>query len=200
LRGTGSHDVTATSVRVPRERTIMPFFEPAKFDGPLFRLPFPTLLASFMSGFPLGVARRALDEFTALAQKKSRTIPPGPTMAEDAAIQVELARAEAAVRSARAFVIESIGAGWEAVSAGDEVSLSQRATIGLATLNAARTARTSVDSVFTMAGGGALYDSSPLQRCVRDLMAGTQHIIFSMNQWKTVGRVFLGLDPASFTL
>jgi indole-3-acetate monooxygenase len=38
--GTGSHDIAAASVRVPRERTIMPFFEPAQFDGPLYRVPF----------------------------------------------------------------------------------------------------------------------------------------------------------------
>jgi alkylation response protein AidB-like acyl-CoA dehydrogenase len=200
LRGTGSHDVTASSVRVPRDRTIMPFFEPAQFDGPLYRLPFPTLLASFVSGFPLGVARRALDEFAALANKKSRTLPPGPTMAEDAAVQVELARAEAAVRSARAFALESLGAAWDTVSAGDEVSLAQRATTVLAMLNGARAARAAVDSVFGMAGAGALFDSSPLQRCQRDLMAGTQHIILSMNQWETAGRVLLGLDPASYML
>jgi alkylation response protein AidB-like acyl-CoA dehydrogenase len=200
LRGTGSHDVTATAVRVPLERTIMPFFEPAKFDGPLYRLPFPTLVTTFISGFPLGVARRVLDEFTELANKKSRTLPPGPTMAEDAAIQLELARAEAAVRSARAFTIESIGAAWDAVCAGDDVSLSQRTATMLATLNAARAARASVDSVFGMAGAGALFDSNPLQRCARDLMAGTQHIALSMNQWKTAGRVLLGLDPASYLL
>jgi len=200
LRGTGSHDVTATSVRVPRERTIMPFFEPAQFEGPLYRLPFPTLLSSFMSGFLLGVARRALDEFVALANKKSRTLPPGPTMAEDPAVQVELARAEAGVRSARAFVIESVGTAWDTVCAGNELSVAQRATTVLATVNAARAGRASVDSVFGMAGGGALYDSSPMQRCARDLMAGTQHIILSMNQWKTIGRVLLGLDPASYTL
>ncbi len=200
LRGTGSHDVTATAVRVPRERTIMPFFETAKFDGPLYRFPFPTLLGAFMSGFPLGVARRALDEFAALATKKSRTLPPGPTMAEDPAVQVELARAEAAVRSARAFVLESFGDSWATVCAGREVTLSQRATTVLATLNAARAARASAELVFGMAGGGALFDSNPLQRCVRDLMAGTQHIILSMNQWKTAGRVLLGLEPATHTI
>jgi alkylation response protein AidB-like acyl-CoA dehydrogenase len=200
LRGTGSHDVSAAAVRVPRERTIMPFFEPARFDGPLYRLPFPTLLMVFASGFLLGVARRALDEFAVLANKKSRTLPPGPTMAEDPAIQLELARAEAAVQSARAFVVESFGAAWDAVCAGDELSLSQRATTLLATLNAARAGRAGVDSVFGMAGAGALFDSSPLQRCSRDLMAGTQHIILSMNQWKAVGRVVLGLDPATYTM
>jgi hypothetical protein len=70
----------------------MPFCEPAHFDGPLYLLLFPTFLSSFISGFPLGVARRALDEFAALASKKSRTVPPGPTMSEDAAVQMELAR------------------------------------------------------------------------------------------------------------
>ena len=139
-------------------------------------------------------------EFATLANKKSRTLPPGPTMADDPAVQVELARAEAAVRSARAFVLESFGDAWDTVCMGDELSLSQRANNVMATLHAARTARASVDSVFSMAGGGALYDTSPLQRCARDLMAGTQHIILSLNQWKAAGRVLLGLDPATYTL
>ena len=104
------------------------------------------------------------------------------------------------MRSARAFVLEAVGAAWDTVRAGDELSLDQRATTVLATLNAARAARAAVDSVFSMAGAGALFDSSPLQRCARDLMAGTQHIILSMNQWKAVGRVLLGNDPATYTL
>ena len=66
LRGTGSHDVSTQGVRVPAERTMMPFFEQARFDGPLYRLPFPTLIMSLFAGVPLGIARRALDEFAAL--------------------------------------------------------------------------------------------------------------------------------------
>jgi alkylation response protein AidB-like acyl-CoA dehydrogenase len=200
LRGTGSNDLTATGVQVPLERTCMPFYEPAQFEGPLYRLPFPTFLMTFIAGFPLGVARRALDEFTAIAARKSRSVPPGPTMAEDAAVQVELARAEAAVRSARAFIVESLGAAWATACAGDELSLVQRATTVLAILNAARTSRAVVDSVFGMAGAGALFDSSPLQRCARDLMAGTQHLMLGMSQWKAVGRVLSGLDPVSHML
>jgi alkylation response protein AidB-like acyl-CoA dehydrogenase len=200
LRGTGSHDVKASGVRVPRERTLMPFFEPPHFDGPLYRLPFATLLTSFLAAFPLGVARRALDEFTVLATKKSRAVPPGPMMAEDEAIQVELARAEALVASARAFVVESLGAAFATASAGDPVSLKQRSRALMAALNAARSARTATDTVFGLAGGGALYDSSPLQRCVRDLMAGTQHIFYNLGRWKTVGRVQFGIDPATFMI
>ena len=197
LRGTGSHDVSTQDVRVPVEHTMMPFFEPARFDGPLYRLPFPTLLMSFFAGVPIGIARRALDEFAALAAKKSRGGSPGPTMVEDPAVQVELARAEAAVRAARAFVIESVGAAWDTVVAGDELELASRATVTLATVNAARSARAAVDAIFGMAGASALFDDNPLQRCARDLMAANQHLALSLGQWKTVGRVLCGLDPAS---
>lgn len=197
LRGTGSHDVSAQGVRVPAERTMMPFFEPARFDGPLYRLPFATLLMSMFAGIPLGIARRALDEFTALAARKSRGMAGGAAMVEDAAIQVELARAEAAVRSARALVVESVGAAWETVLAGDELGVAARADVVLATVNAARSGRAAVDAVFGMAGASALFDDNPLQRCARDLMAATQHLALSLGQWKTVGRVLCGLDPES---
>jgi alkylation response protein AidB-like acyl-CoA dehydrogenase len=200
LRGTGSHDVTATAVRVPQERTAQPYFESAKFDGPLYRLPYAILLSAFMSPFPLGVARRALDEFATLAHKKSRTLPPGAPMAEDAAVQVELAHAEATLRSARSFLVEALGVCWNSVCAGDPVSLELQTTALLASLNGARAARNAVETVYGMSGAGAALDASPMQRCVRDLMVGTQHIAFSMTRWASAGRAILGLDPATFML
>jgi alkylation response protein AidB-like acyl-CoA dehydrogenase len=195
LRGTGSHDVGASSVRVPPERTIMPFFEPPKFDGALYRLPFPTILSAYMSGWILGVSRRALDEFTLLAATKSRAMPPGRVLAEDEVVEVELARAEGAVRSARSFVLDAIGSSWDTVCQGDDSSMQQRANVALSMINAARVGRAAVDTMFSMAGGGALHDGSPIQRCARDIAAGSQHIISGLGQWRTVGRVLLGLDP-----
>ncbi|HET7652040.1 MAG TPA: acyl-CoA dehydrogenase family protein [Acidimicrobiales bacterium] len=200
LRGTGSHDTTAAGVRVPIERTIAPFFEPAKFDGPLYRVPFASMLTTFLAAFPLGVARRALDEFAALSLTKARIAGPGAVMAEDEAVQVELARAEATVRSARAYVIDALGDAYDTAVAGGEVSMQQRAATLMATMHAARSARTATDSVFAMSGGGALYDSSPLQRCMRDLVAGTQHLFYNINRWKTIARVQLGMDPATFMI
>jgi alkylation response protein AidB-like acyl-CoA dehydrogenase len=198
LRGTGSHDVVARDVMIPAERTSMHFFEPARASGALYQLPLPTLASGLVVGFPLGVARRALDEFVTLAGRKSRMIPPGPPMAEDDSVQVELARAEALLRSARAFVFEAYGATFETVSRGDTVSDDQRLHTTLAFVNAGRAARTAVDIVFSMAGGGSLYDDSPIQRCARDLAAGTQHFLFSLARWKTAGRLVLGVDPKTF--
>jgi alkylation response protein AidB-like acyl-CoA dehydrogenase len=200
LRGTGSHDVVAQGVRVPLERTIVPFFEPARIDRPLYRLPFAVLVSSFITAFPLGVARRALDEFTALAAKKSRSVPPGPTMADDEAVQVELARAESSVRAARAYVREALHNAYATVCAGDDVTMAQRNDVLMAGLNAGRAARAATDAVFAMAGGGALYDASPLQRCQRDLLAGTQHLFFSLGRWKAPARIQLGMDPGTFMI
>lgn len=196
LRGTGSHDVVARDIVIPMEHTIAPLTEPARIGGPLFRLPFTTMLCAFMAGFPLGVARRAIDEFVELAGTKGRTIgAPGGTMADDESIQVEVARADAAVRSARAYVLDTIGTALDVVAGGDELPMSVRAQATLATLSGARVARQVVDAICALAGGGALYDSSPLQRCARDAAAGTAHIFLSHGRWKEVGKVLLGKDP-----
>jgi alkylation response protein AidB-like acyl-CoA dehydrogenase len=78
--------------------------------------------------------------------------------------------------------------------------MQQRATTLMSALHAARSARTVADTVFGLAGGGALYDASPLQRCVRDLTAGTQHLYYNISRWKTVARIQLGMDPATFLI
>jgi alkylation response protein AidB-like acyl-CoA dehydrogenase len=71
-----------------------------------------------LAGVPLGIARRALDEFTAFAPAKFRPPGPGP-IAEDGDVQLVLTRAEGRLRSARAFVFEALGQLWDTACAGD---------------------------------------------------------------------------------
>jgi alkylation response protein AidB-like acyl-CoA dehydrogenase len=65
----------------------------------------------------------------------------------------------------------------------------------MATLHAARTARAVIGNVYSLAGGGAIYDGNPLQRCARDIGAGTQHLFLGFGHWRTAGRVLFGLEP-----
>ena len=81
-------------------RNAAPFFEPARHDGPLWKIPLVTLATMFLAAVPLGIARRAREEFTALAVRKSRG-PAGHSIGHDAAAQVELTRAEAMLAAAR---------------------------------------------------------------------------------------------------
>ncbi|MCV7408144.1 hypothetical protein AWC05_08485 [Mycobacterium florentinum] len=178
LRATGSNEVAARGVKVAEEHTISPFFQAARHDGPLWRIPFFTLAGIGMVGVPLGIARRALDEFADFATTKLRVMASEP-LAKDPAAQVEFAGAEAGLRSARAFVLDEANALWETACAGDPPSLQQRAGFRLAAQQAMRASRHAVDTAFGLTGAGAVHASHPLQRCFRDLHTLGQHAYFS---------------------
>jgi alkylation response protein AidB-like acyl-CoA dehydrogenase len=190
LRGTASHDVAVSGALIPEERTSNPIFRPAPHDGPIFRWPFFSALASLMAAFPLGVARRALDEFATVATTKSRGS--GATLADTDAVSLAMARCEAQLRSARAFAVNALGDGWEQALAGDALSTDKRVAIRIAALHAMRSGVEVVNTVFALAGGGALYETSPLQRCWRDIHAGSHHLFFSDDHTARAGRVLLG--------
>ncbi|GBG36816.1 acyl-CoA dehydrogenase family protein [Mycobacterium montefiorense] len=192
LRATGSNDVVARGLKVPEEHTISPFFQPARQDGPLWRIPFFTLVGIGMVGAPLGIARRALDEFAGLAPTKTRagTVQ---LLAEDSAVQVEFARAEAGLASARAFVLDEANALTETACAGDPPSLQQRARFQLAAQQAMRAARQAVDTTFDLTGGSAVRAGHPLQRCFRDLHTASQHVYFSPSALKRYANTRFGI-------
>lgn len=198
LKGTGSHDISVAGIRVAEERTAAPLFEPARHDGPLYRMTFWSLLM-MMAGIPLGIARRALDEFRALAGRKSRALD-GASLAADAAIQVDVAYAEAAVQAARAFAFDAFEEAWQTLQAGRENTLAERTRMTMAVVQAIRLCTGAVDSVFHLAGGSALYETSPLQRCFRDIHAAGQHTAFSHETWKRVGKSLLGIEQPTFMI
>ncbi|MGD1240797.1 acyl-CoA dehydrogenase family protein [Mycobacterium seoulense] len=178
LRATGSNDVVGRDLDIAEEHTISPFFRSARHDGPLWRLPFFTLVGVGLVGVPLGIARRALDEFAELAVTKTRAGTFEPVAADPAA-QVEFARAEAGLKSARAFVLDEAGALWETARAGDPPSLVQRAGFQLAAQQAMRAALQAVDAAFNLTGASAVHAGHPLQRCFRDIHTVSQHVYFS---------------------
>jgi alkylation response protein AidB-like acyl-CoA dehydrogenase len=139
LRGTGSHHLSLSAASVPREHLAAPLLDPARHDGPLWRLPGFTLATIMMTGFPLGVARRALDEVTALAVRKTRG-DGTRTIAHDGHAQAVLASAEGSLRAARSFVFETIGDLWATACAGDVPSVDQRGRMLLASTQAMRAA------------------------------------------------------------
>lgn len=178
LRATGSNDIVARGLRVAEEHTISPFFQSARHDGPLWRLAFFTLVGVALVGVPLGIARRALDEYTDLATTQTRAGTFEP-LAEDPAAQVDFATAEASLRSARAFVLDEASSLWDTACAGDQPSVEQRAGLQLAAQQAMRAARQVVDTTFDLTGARAVHASHPLQRCFRDLHTAGQHVYFS---------------------
>ncbi|MNF17787.1 hypothetical protein D3C80_2214960 [compost metagenome] len=56
------------------------------------------------------------------------------------------------------------------------------------------TAQNVVTSMYQLGGGAAIFDNSPLQRCLRDIHVVTQHFMVSDSTYELTGRLFLGLE------
>lgn len=197
LRGTGSHHLVLDGLQVPAELFINPVESQPRHDGPLWRFPVFAYLNVILLGFPLGVARRALDDFAELARTKTRGLGQRLRMADDPTVQVQLATAEGTLRSARAFAFDVIGQLWETACAGDPLSLDQRAQLSLATQHAARAAVAAVDGVFRLAGAGAVYADQPIQRCFRDLHTLDTHTFLSAEAITRYAKHLLGVEQPS---
>ena len=198
LRGTGSTDFKLTDHRVPSAHIVG--LEVRKMpDTPLFQFPNFTLLALGIGAVSMGIARAALNEFVGLAQQKKR-ISSSSTIAERSHTQMQIATAEAKLRSARAFYYDSVEQAWERALAGDTVDVDQRRNLRLATTHAVMASAEVVDCAYNLAGGVSVYQSSYLQRHFRDIHVATQHIMVAPSTLETTGRLFLGLPTNTATL
>ena len=196
LRGTGSHDFRVSELFVPEERAIAAFTAKPVRPGTLFAAPFITVFAMALASVPLGIARAAIDAFVDLAEGKT-PISSSSRLREKASAQADVGRAEAILRSARAFLVESLHVIWDTVASGHTPSVPQRATARLAAAQAAAASAQAVDLVYNAAGGTALYESNPIERCFRDVHATTQHVGIASVNFEISGRVLLGLDPGT---
>lgn len=191
MRGSGSLDYSVDAAFAPADFTMQPGITRPVVDTPLARFPNFALLAASVSAVGLGIARRALDELIETAQGKKPQYS-SRTLAQSGFTQIEVARAEAKLRSARAFLHDEVGTAWEAVLSGGEVTIEQRTGIRLAATNAATIGTEVVDTAFTLAGGTAVYDTSLFGRCLRDAHVVTQHIQTAPKLNEKIGQLLLG--------
>jgi alkylation response protein AidB-like acyl-CoA dehydrogenase len=140
----------------------------------------------------LGLARRAQDELVALAGGK-RPVQSSRTLAERPVVQAQVARGEAAWRSARAFVFEVVSQAWEAAAAGGGLGDDHVHRLRLAATDATWRAASAVDLAYHAGGGSSIHDASPLQRVFRDVHVATQHGMVAERTYEPLGRLALGL-------
>src|SRR5579859_35773 len=199
LRATGTQDLYVDGVFVPDEMTggfALPAGPRHVREVRLTNIPFFSLVGLAQSPpVCLGLARRAIEEFRQLALAKER--PFGPRLSEQVQAQVGLAHAEALVRSARTFWYANVQAIWDAASRRCELTPEAMAVLRLSCLTAVENSVTAADTLYRLAGSSAIFQSSPLERCWRDLHTAAQHLQVQDGRWETAGRVLFGLDPGS---
>jgi indole-3-acetate monooxygenase len=197
MRGTGSNDVAVTDVFVPRARTFpfVPEFTPGShYQGTLYRFPLIGIVASNLPPLVLAVARRAIEEVSALAQGKvpatART-----SLRERSSAQAKLAQAEAVLRAGRALLYDTLSDTWQATLAGKTFSLTQKADVLLAMTHAVSSAVKAVEVMYSVAGTSGIYTRNPLERYFRDVQVLRHHAFGAETRYETVGQVYLGLPP-----
>jgi indole-3-acetate monooxygenase len=109
LKGTGSHDMVVDKVVVAPEWTFIRGGA-SSLDTPLYQYPSMALAAQVLAVVALGIARAALKHMTKIASSRS-SITGAPTFGDRANVQIEIAKAEANLRSARAFFYEATDEG-----------------------------------------------------------------------------------------
>lgn len=192
LNGTGSTDFEFKDVFVPQER-VVGYVDVDPPEGPLQLFPHFGLLALCVGAVTLGIARAAIDDLLEIAGAK-RPAGSRRTLAERATTQMDVAEAEALLRSGRSWFYESIEAAWEAARRDGELTLEHRRDIRLATTHAVRNATRGVDLMYNLGGGTSVYRTSRLQKHFRDIHVATQHIMVGPGTMEVAGRLFLGLE------
>jgi alkylation response protein AidB-like acyl-CoA dehydrogenase len=179
LAGTGSYDYVVDEVEVPEAFSFLLLEASAKRGGPVFDVGLFALTAVGHAGFALGVGKRALEEVLAIARAKQR-LGAGP-IAEQQLFLHDFAMHDAAMRAARAYTFESFAEAQAVVLDGDLPSIVQQQRMRQATTYATRIAADAARFAYTWAGSSGLRNPSVVQRCFRDISAGTQHLYVDNN-------------------
>jgi indole-3-acetate monooxygenase len=195
MRGTGSRDFAVEDAFVPARFSI-PAEQTALLTDPLYHpRSLITLQWTLTVANALGMARGAIDDLIALAGTEASTL--NTTLLRDRpAVQRELGLAEAAVQSARAYVLSAVGALWAELTAGQAPSDGAVAQARLAIVHGMHAAVRAVDKVFHAAGTNAIYQSLPLEKAFRDIHVAVQHGASLPQYFEGAGKVLLGLRPS----
>lgn len=148
-----------------------------------------------MAAVGLGIGRGAIDAFYDLANGKRSSAGSNTPLAERPMVQVNVARAEGLLLSARSFFHETARDVWANVLAGKTPDAQQLATTRLARINAIAASAQAIDLVCEAGGGGTIYATCPIERCLRDTRTARQHVSMAAANYGIVGRVLLGLTP-----
>jgi indole-3-acetate monooxygenase len=197
LKGTGSNHIKVRNALVPAAH----FFDLEKsvpcVPGPLCQA-VRQVLPLLHAAFSIGVAEGALADLIELANSGHQQRRAARPMRDSEAFQFELGRVSAELRAARAFFQVQVASHWRHALAGtlkDGALLVQGTQAGIWV---ASTSVRVVDACFSLAGGAAVNDSSPLQRRLRDLHVAAQHATVHQRQYAGAGEALLAQGRPQF--
>ena len=188
LKGTGSVSITAKDVFVPTALTVDPM-EPPKRGGAIYGLNYTIFVAGENLGFTFGVCNRFIDELVVYARGKSRGFD--GRLADRGAFQYELGKSSQQLQAVQAHALATLATVDDAMENDKEFTARGEAAVAAMTAYCTETAVSAISRLMSFAGAGALFNSSPLQRCFRDAQGSAQHLVASNQSLDRYGAVLL---------
>jgi indole-3-acetate monooxygenase len=211
LCGTGSDTYSVKDLFVPTAYSVIPRVtardqqlpEGAQSSGPeperreqgiLYRFSMQAIASAGLSSVAIGIARATIDEFIALATKKS-PFNANQALRDDGWIQARIAQANAKVSSASSWLVQLLHEAWdESVSTGG-ISFDRRIKLREACTHQIDASREVVDMIFLEAGATAIFKKNPFERRFRDMHVVAQQVQGSIARMQSAGQYHLGLKP-----
>jgi alkylation response protein AidB-like acyl-CoA dehydrogenase len=198
MRATDSNDVEANDVFVPDHLhyPLAAEFQPnSHYKGRLYQFPaIGASIASLITPVALAVARNAINELKAIAEKK---IPFGSAVSirERGSVQKKLGLAEAFVQSSRAYLFQTLTECWNKTLAEEKLSLEERAELLLAVTHTNQTCAQAVDLMYSAAGTSGIYTKNKLAHYFTDAQVIRQHGFSNDSRYETAAQIYFGLQP-----
>ncbi|MDD9905153.1 MAG: acyl-CoA dehydrogenase family protein [Rhodospirillaceae bacterium] len=197
LRGTASDTYELDDLFVPEAFTgTREHPDDSREPGSLYAFPQQAIYAVGVAGVALGIARAMLEAFTALAAEKT---PRGLSrLAESAGVQAGVAKGEARIGSARAYLLEVLREIAARAPRDRAIDVPDRGRVRLATANAIQGSIETADWLYKNAGVTAIFPGSPYERRFRDIHTLSQQIQSRDAHFEAVGSILLGNPPDVF--
>ena len=189
----GSFDLVVDKVFVPSDWIFVRGGK-STIDAPFFRYPSLSFAAQVLSVTTLGIAREAIDMVLEMACGQ-KSITGAPSIGDRQYAQIEIAKAEAKVRSSRAFFYDATEEAWQAILQNGEPSPQQVSMLRLSTTNLTRECAEAVRIAYHLAGMASTYYDNHLSRCFRDVNMATQHAFMGEVTYQNAGSMLFGQKP-----
>lgn len=202
LKGTGSKDIVVDDIFVPdyRVETMLALGTGTArgygtHRGDIFTLPFQSIFASGFSAVAFGIARAALDHYKNRLAGRVRAYT-GAQVALSPPAFMHLAHAHHEITAARAILEDEWRAFEEQAKSREQAEMDTVIRWRTVLPYVTKLCVSAVDELMAASGGGAILDSSPLQRCFRDVHGAAAHAVCDYDiALQIAGRHLIGAEP-----
>lgn len=204
LAGTGSKDLVLKKVFVSDHRSHS-LIEGFQLHGverlpPYYRMPFGTTFSFAVSSVMIGMAQGAIDCFTEEMKVRTDTLD-GARTDRSPYVKDRLGNAMAKVRGAKARRDTAIASMMDSIQRGEPLMIADRAQYKFDAGRIGRECEEAVHMLYKATGARGIMKFNPIQRYLRDSMAGANHITQNADDYGgNAGGVVLGYETTDLIM